>query len=331
MLSRYLAFCKKKIIESPGTLIGLCVAFVDWLYCFMIKKIKPNTRLTPIQKDFVSFIEKNRFGVASHSTGVGKTLSSIAAFLNLQNKGAAKRALVIVPAGLKSNFDANIKHFTTAKTKIISSAKDLNKPVKNADFVIVSYAMARKHKNKLSKLGFDAVIADEIHRAKDKTTMNYEVLRSIRPKIKAMIGLTATPAQNTVEEALNIYNIISSKPIRLSEFNRRFTIHRAKTLGEWLKQALLGIPASGEIKGFKKQRELSSMFKRVFHIVRDYTKDKPKVVEKTIYVPMGPVQRTVYRQALKHDLTRDELKLLHKKSLSLFEKEKEDSVGLFLS
>ncbi len=67
-------------------------------------RLKEEVDLHPHQEHAVKKIEKNRRGLIAHATGLGKTLTSIAAFERLKDEGKASRAIVIAPASLRENY-----------------------------------------------------------------------------------------------------------------------------------------------------------------------------------------------------------------------------------
>jgi len=279
-----------------------------------IPGLKKGVRLTGDQANFVKFIERQGSGVNAADTGTGKTLASIAAALRLRETGRSRNALVVVPAALKRNFADNVRKYTNASVGVINSSRDIDR-FRNRDFSVISYDLARKNAPRLT--GYDTVIADEIHRAKDKTTVNHAVLRRLRGRSKHMIGLTATPAQNNVYEALNIHNVISPRPMKIGEFSRKFENRRLRGVMEHIRAIVTGKPGSGELKGYYNQRTMARMFGDVFMMPTAKAPDMPSVKEQFVIVPMNQVQRTAYRRALRKDLSKREISLLKDKKLDI--------------
>lgn len=276
------------------------------------KKIKGGVKLTDTQLNFIRFAKKNNgFGIAAHGTGTGKTLAGIAANLELKNAGKIKKTLVVTPAALQTNFIDNVTQYTNAKAATPETATG------NEDYIVTSYAKLRKNPGIVKAVGADAIIADELHRAKSVSTLTSKTIRRAAKNVKSFIGLTATPAQNTIEEAVNLHNIVSRSPIKMGDFGRRYVKRKHDSLWSWLKSAVTGSPGKGDIKGFYRQRELAAKFKKAFHFAPEMTNDKPKVKETMVRVPMSRLQTVAYRKALKKDLSSKEIDLLNKKNLPM--------------
>jgi len=275
--------------------------------------LKKNTVLTKDQKDFIDFtVAHNGYSVAAHGTGTGKTLAAIAAAMRLKKLGKINKTLVLVPASLGSNFIDNVRKFTN------TSAGYLGDKNNSKNFIVTSYDKFRKDPiGSLQRSGADSVIADELHRVKDKQTLTNSAIRKIRPKIRSFIGLTATPAQNDIYEAINVYNAVSPNPISISDFKNRYEKRKATGIRDALRSILLGKAGRGPLTGFHRQHELSSKMKSLYHIVPESTGNKPTTVEKFVWVKMSPVQRSAYRAALKKELTKNEILALKNKKLDI--------------
>ena len=163
-----------------------------------IPSLKAGVKLTEDQKQFTAFIEKNKgVGISASPVGSGKTLSMLAAALNLRAKGQAGKAIVLVPSGLRTNFEQEgVKKFTNAKVGIIGTKDEIASNPKmdvtkmgDKDFYVVSYDMFKQNpKAYLEATGADTVIADEMHRAKDPSTELARTIREIRPHIKNFVS-----------------------------------------------------------------------------------------------------------------------------------------------
>ena len=78
-------------------------------------ELNQDITLTDFQADAVkNLVDNDGRALFAHATGSGKTLTSIAGFEELRRQGKAKRAIVVVPASLRSNYVKNIKQFTNS-------------------------------------------------------------------------------------------------------------------------------------------------------------------------------------------------------------------------
>ena len=66
--------------------------------------------------------------ILAHEMGTGKTAASIYGFERLRHEGKAKRALVVVPSGLRANFaEGGVQKFTTSSVQVIGSQSEVSK------------------------------------------------------------------------------------------------------------------------------------------------------------------------------------------------------------
>lgn len=134
--------------------------------------LKEGVTLYPHQQEAVQkVLSKDGNLLLSHPVGSGKTLSAIAAFEKLREHGKATRALVVVPASLRTNFLENgVKKFTNAKGAIFGNAQEIaqgthaspDKADPHARYHVVSYDMFRSDPKKyIDAAKADTVIYDE--------------------------------------------------------------------------------------------------------------------------------------------------------------------------
>ena len=89
--------------------------------------------------------------------------------------------------------------------------------VKNADVVVINYDILDKQKDALSKVGFQSLVFDESHYAKNKDTKRTKALKSLASSIPAsgmVLALTGTPVLNRPIELVSQLEIIG----RIEEF-----------------------------------------------------------------------------------------------------------------
>ena len=108
----------------------------------------------PHQKKAIDRLYNNKGKmILAHEMGTGKTATSIYGFERLRHEGKAKKALVVVPSGLRANFAENgIKKFTTSSVQVVGSPSEVSKkdgyvrPGSEGDsaYTVVSYAQFRR-------------------------------------------------------------------------------------------------------------------------------------------------------------------------------------------
>lgn len=260
--------------------------------------LNKDIRLLPHQIDFMQAVDKmddDAGIIAAHGTGTGKTLSAISSFEELKGEGRAKRALVVTPAGLRSNFlEKGVEKFTDSQGEILSKPKELSEGV---EYGIVSYdAFRRRPQEFIDALKPDTIIADEVHRAANPDSKNYKALMSARREVPRFIGLTASVVQNKPDEIVPLLHLTdpdaetysSKRSFRDAHVERRASktkgIFGGKTYEEQLiRQTLLKSRVGGNI-----------------HYVEDLdASEKPKKVVETIPVLMSDEQLDLYHMSMK--------------------------------
>ncbi|CAO2815176.1 unnamed protein product [Amaranthus hypochondriacus] len=186
--------------------------------------------LRPHQREGVQFMFGCVSGLSSPTIngciladdmGLGKTLQSITLLFTLLRQGfdgkpMVKKAIIVTPTSLVSNWEAEIKKWVQDRVQIIalceSSREDIisgitnfTNPRSTTQVLIVSYETFRMHAPKFSIPGScDLLICDEAHRLKNDQTITNRALASL--VCKRRILLSGTPMQNDLEEFYAMVN-----------------------------------------------------------------------------------------------------------------------------
>jgi superfamily II DNA or RNA helicase len=243
--------------------------------------------------------ENNGSIIAAHATGVGKTLGGIAAFEDLKEKGKGKRALVVVPASLRSNFvNSGIKKFTNSSVSVYGpkgekGSKDIGHK-STSTYNVVSYDLFREHGDKLlADTGADTLIMDEVHRARATDGVTYNKLRDLRPKFKNAITLTGSVVNNDPNEIVPMldltYGSTGHKLVSKNFFDKLFVQKDVKTTG------LFNVKNVVEKKLKNKPQLAKYLAGKVSYVPHEMVeKLLPKKNEETVRVNMSPEQKKLY-------------------------------------
>jgi SNF2 family DNA or RNA helicase len=234
--------------------------------------------------------------LALHGTGTGKTFSSIAAFEELKERGKAKRALVITPAGLRANFlNKGINKFTTSKGQIITRPQELSPDV---EYAVVSYAAFRRRPQEfIDALKPDTLIADEIQKAINEKSITHKTLMQARTQIPRFMGLTASPVSNEPAELVPLLALATAgeHPIKTrKQFKKRFI----ETKTDKKRRGIFG----GKVKTRKvvNIQKLKESIGDTVHYVEDLdATEKPAKNLQTVEVPMSKEQIKLYEMSMK--------------------------------
>lgn len=268
-----------------------------------LSALNDNVTLRPHQESAVNFIDKNKKGILAHGTGLGKTLTSIAAFERLKEKGEAGRALVIVPASLRSNYVKNIKQFTNSTYSVYGPKNERNsKKVgdpSNTDYNVISYELFKQDPQGIKdRLGADTLIIDEVHRARNESSgINHE-LATHTPAYRNVITLTGSVVNNAPSDISPLMdatfgrsgNTIGTR----GEFNRRYTTKVRKGGGFLSKR-------QEAFTTMNNRRQLAGALSGKVHYVshNDLEQALPPIQEETVKVPMTDAQKKLYLYSFK--------------------------------
>jgi len=166
--------------------------------------------LRPYQERGFSWMYRNfRIGFGSiiaDDMGLGKTLQVITLLQKLKDDGALtpeQAALVVVPTGLVTNWQAELHRFAPALSVFTYHGPQRNlKDFKEADIMLTTYGVLRSDVAKLKKRPWLAAIIDEAQNIKNADTAQSKAVRSIPAKLR--IAMSGTPVENRLSEFWSI-------------------------------------------------------------------------------------------------------------------------------
>ncbi|WP_205471728.1 DEAD/DEAH box helicase [Nocardioides sp. SYSU D00038] len=130
--------------------------------------------------------------------GLGKTVTLIALHLHRRDHGAAGPTLVVCPASLLGNWEAEIERFApgTPVRRFHGGGRSLT-GVRDG-FVLTTYGTMRVSHAELATVPWDLVVADEAQHVKNPQSSTARGLRAIPST--ARVALTGTPVENNLTE-----------------------------------------------------------------------------------------------------------------------------------
>ena len=167
--------------------------------------------LYPYQREGMLHLAFGERALLADEMGLGKTIQAIAACALLHHLGKAKRVLIVAPASLKSEWEDQIKKFTTLSQRVIFGPRsartnyyaDRNPPV----FTIVNYEQVVIDGLDINeRLKPDVVVLDEAQRIKNWATKTAQAIK--RLKSRYAFVLTGTPIENRIDELYSIVDFL---------------------------------------------------------------------------------------------------------------------------
>ncbi len=140
--------------------------------------------------------------------GMGKTIEACMVLKEYRMRRMIRNALVLTPTPLVSQWQEELRNKFGLE---FASTDDRGARFSGDDFwqqpyIVASVNIAKSRKNfaAVSNRDWDLVVADEAHHFKNRNTLNWKLLNSLKKRFLLM--LTATPVENNL---LELYNLIT--------------------------------------------------------------------------------------------------------------------------
>ena len=142
--------------------------------------------------------------------GLGKTITVIALHLQRRAEGRTGATLVVCPASLLGNWEAEIRRFAPGVDvrRFHGGQRDVADLLPDAastllsdgdpGFVLTTYGTMRVDKGSLTAVAWDLVVADEAQHVKNPASSTARALRALPST--ARVALTGTPVENNLTE-----------------------------------------------------------------------------------------------------------------------------------
>ncbi len=240
--------------------------------------------LFPYQREDMLHLAFGERVLLADEMGLGKTIQAIAACALLHHLGRASRALVVTPASLKSEWEEQIRRFTTLPLRLIFGGRHARAQL-YADptppfFTIVNYEQILRDSLDLNeKLRPDIIILDEAQRIKNWSTKIAQAVKRLRSRYAFV--LTGTPIENRIDELRSLVDFLDPRVLGpLFRFNREYYI----------------LDARGRPEGYKNLDRLRERVRPLLLRRRkaDVETELPDRSDRTHFVSLTPAMRTEY-------------------------------------
>lgn len=274
--------------------------------------------LRPHQREGVKFMFECVMGlrdfegqgcILADDMGLGKTLQGITLLWTLLKQGldgtpAVKRALIVCPTSLVSNWDDECNKWLNGRVKtlpicdstraeVVSSVKQFLAPRHLAQVMIVSYETFRIHSDRFNFDGaVDLIMCDEAHRLKNGETLTNKALCSV-PCLRRVM-LSGTPMQNHLDEFYSMVGfcnpgLLGTPPEFAKKFERPILAGREPDATE--KELERAQEANSELSDLVNK----FILRRTNTILSKHL--PPKVVE-VVCCKLSPLQQALYEHFL---------------------------------
>jgi len=238
--------------------------------------------------------------ILAHGVGTGKSFVSVALAEDVLKQGGGP-IVVITPDGLKTQFDEQgIEKFTNRDGFVIQTGKDVaflkKLQVQNnlPDYIVLGWAMVRRHAAALSALSPGLVIADEAQRMKDPNSQNFRSFMELRRGVPHCLLLTGSIVSNTPNDMMPLLSAVSD-----GEISAKGRLSRQVTTQVGTFEGLFG-----RERGQKAVTEPETLMKLGeqwidFVSTEDLGKSLPPVTTEYIPVEMSSQQWDFYQEELR--------------------------------
>lgn len=235
-------------------------------------------------KWMTNLLNYNLGGLLADEMGLGKTLQVIAVLL-ARKKQTSLPSLIVVPASVVYNWEAEIKKFAPAiKTIVLGGAKKQRRQQlgKVTDEVLItSYDSLKRDLELYENLHFDLEVIDEAQNIKNAKAAVAAVAKAVKViQANHRLALTGTPIENNLSELWSIFDFLM--PGFLGEY-------------EYFKNNYEKPIVRDEDQ--KKEKQLSQIIAPFIlrRLKKDVLKDLPEKNEQIVYAQLSGRQAELYK------------------------------------
>ena len=285
--------------EYEGVKIGLTKEAAEFIHSYIQPDSVPlpmglQATLRPYQLSGYEWLLKNtRLGFGSllaDDMGLGKTVQVIATLLKYKEEGMIgddKKALVIVPTSLLTNWRKEIEKFAPSLRATVYHGQKRIFDLKDADVLITTYGIARNEEDKLKKTKWYCAIIDEAQNIKNPDTDQTKSVKNIKADIR--IAMSGTPVENRLSEFWSILDYTNKGYLgALKRFNDDFSKPIQRDHDQ--KQAALfkKITAPFMLRRLKSDKSIIA--------------DLPDKIENNQYTNLTPEQAAIYQNVVEQSM-----------------------------
>ena len=148
-------------------------------------------------------------GILADDMGLGKTLETIA-FLAMQASGSSKPSLIVVPAAVLYNWEAEFRRFAPWLRVVVVQGKPQERKAlleaSGYDVVLTTYSLLQRDLVYYLQCEFQYVFLDEAQHIKNPLTKSAKAAKSLHSVCR--FALTGTPVENNLMERWSVFDFI---------------------------------------------------------------------------------------------------------------------------
>ncbi|CAN5146622.1 hypothetical protein BH11PLA2_BH11PLA2_49600 [soil metagenome] len=213
--------------------------------------------------------------------GLGKTVQTLAAIELLVRERNAARVLVVAPASVKYQWDAEIRRFTSRAVQVIEGDREerLEQYQLPTFYRLVNYEQVIRDLDILNAWAPDVIVLDEAQRIKNWESKTSQAVKRLRSRY-AMV-LSGTPLENRLEELYSIVQFVDER-----RFGPAFQfLHDHRVLDD-----------DGNLTGYRNLDAIRDKLAPIFlrRTRREVLGQLPARTDSTVIVELAAAQKTHY-------------------------------------
>jgi SNF2 family DNA or RNA helicase len=161
----------------------------------------------------------------SDEVGLGKTIEASIILKEYIQRGIVKSALILTPSTLVSQWQEELQTKFGLNFPSTDDADFHKKGIQfwEAPYILASINQAKSKRNisAVIQREYDLVIVDEAHHLKNRNTLNWKLVNSLKKRF--LLLLTATPVENNLMELYNLITLLKPGQLKTaSAFRNEF-------------------------------------------------------------------------------------------------------------
>jgi hypothetical protein len=170
-----------------------------------------NVPLYDFQMEGALFLACRGRSILGDDMGLGKTVQTLAAVELLARERGVRRVLVVAPASVKYQWEAEIRKFTGRPVQVIEGGIEERRDQYAGEtfYKLVNYEQVVRDREAINEWKPDLVVLDEAQRIKNWESKTSREVKKLRSRY-AMV-LTGTPLENKLEELYSIVQFVDER------------------------------------------------------------------------------------------------------------------------
>src|SRR6266478_3641859 len=219
--------------------------------------------------------------ILADDMGLGKTIQAIAGAELLRRRRGIERVLVVAPASVKYQWQAEIEKFCNLPAQVIDGLMPHRKKLYASPtfFNLTSYELVLKDIEDMHNIRPDLIILDEAQRIRNWATATARIIKQMKSRYSFV--LTGTPLENKLEELFSVVEFVDGR--RLGPAFRFLKEHRVEN-------------EEGKLLGYRGLEQIHKQLEPILlrRTRKEVLPELPKRTDQIFRVRMTPEQAGPY-------------------------------------